>query len=142
MFKTFFKLFSGIPGWTDYVVRAELQDDRIEFFRSLTGKSNGISLRYNQIIDTQFCTVKTIEEVSKSMLGRAAVGSLFGPAGAFVGALSGIGKKKRANYQRFYLISYVNEDEESDLLILDTDCMACYPEDFERHLREFIPKTV
>lgn len=95
-FYTCFKLIDGIPGWGQdiLVIKAELLEDSIKFYKSPIGQSTTIALRYDQITETSFYSEREILEKSKSVIGRAAIGSLFGPLGSIIGGISGTGKKQ------------------------------------------------
>lgn len=56
---------------------------------------------------TVLSTEKEIEERSKSVVGRGLAGGLlFGPAGMFLGGLSGVGKKQKTKTSYVYVIAY------------------------------------
>lgn len=132
-----FKLINGIPGWPQnmLVIKAELHDDRITFFQSPIGQTASISLRLDQISDTGVYTDKEIIEKSKNVVGCAAVGSLFGPAGAIVGAISGVGTKQQTKVLHYYTITFTSSSGEPALLTFGTDCMACNQREFDQELR-------
>ena len=143
IFSTSFKLVSGIPGWAEnlFVIKAELRPDRITFYQSPIGNTKTTSLFYSQILETNFYTETEILEKSKSVVGRSVVGAaLFGPVGAIVGGMSGIGSKNEKSVHRFYTITYVNSKNEPGLLTFGIDCTPCSYNKFDQLLRERIPK--
>lgn len=136
-----FQLVDGIDGWGKgiLVIKAELWDDGITFYKSAIGNSEHISLRYNQINGTNIYTEEEILEKSKSVVGRAAAGSiLFGPLGAIIGGMSGIGNttQKKTNY--FYTIIFTKADNTPGMITLGTSCSGCTYADFDRILKQFI----
>lgn len=63
----------------------------------------------SSIQGTLLSTEKEIIEKDKSVVGRGVAGGLLlGPAGLFLGGLSGIGKKQKTALNHIYGISYVS----------------------------------
>lgn len=58
-----------------------------------------------------------ILEKSKSVIGRGAVGALFGPVGAIIGAASGTGTKKKEKKKNLAVISYLSNGEINNITI-------------------------
>lgn len=140
---TKFKLVSGIPGWGEniLVIKAELLADRITFHKSSLQDMGSISLMYNQITEANFFTETEIITKSKSVIGRSLVGStLFGPVGAVVGGMSGIGDKKEEKSKHYYMITYTNSKNEFAQIVLNTDCAPLKALKFHKILLEHIPK--
>lgn len=140
MFSSCFKLIDGIPGWGQnvLVIKAELLEDSIKFYKSPIGKSSSISLYYNQILETGFYSEEEILEKSKSVIGRAAVGSLFGPLGAIIGGISGTGTKKINQKKYYYTISFVSSSGNPSLITLGTSCSGCNWSKFNTLLKPHI----
>lgn len=139
--KSNFKLIDGIPGWGQdiNVVTAELLEDRIVFSKAAIKNSPTISLMLEQIIETDVYTEKDIIEKSKSVVGRAAVGSLFGPVGALIGAVSGTGTKKRVKTNLYYTILFNSSAGTPSLIVLRCGCMGCHLPEFNSALKAALP---
>ena len=142
MYSSCFKLIDGIPGWGQnvLVIKAELLDDSIKFYKSPIGQSESISLRYNQIIETGIYSEDEILEKSKSVIGRAAIGSLFGPLGAIIGGISGTGNKRIKQKRYYYTISFMSSSGEHKLITLGTSCAGCNWSKFNTLLKPHIKK--
>lgn len=142
MFKSNFKLIHGIPGWADnqHVVTVELWEDKLTFRKTVVKDSPLVSLPYDQITGTGCYTEKEIIEKSKTVVGRAAVGSLFGPVGAIVGALSGTGTNKRVKTDLFYTISYISSSGEPAMITLRCGVWGCHMSPFDAELKKHLPK--
>lgn len=140
MFSTCFKLIDGIPGWGKdiLVIKAELLDDSIKFYKSPIGNSTSISLRYDQIIETDIYSEDEIIEKSKSVVGRAAIGSLFGPLGAIIGGISGTGNKKIKKKSYYYTICFTSSAGTPSLITLGTSCSGCNWSKFDAQLKPHI----
>lgn len=139
--KSNFKLVDGIPGWGQdvNVVTAELLEDRIVFSKAAMKNSPTISLMLEQIIETDVYTEKDIIEKSKSVVGRAAVGALFGPVGAIIGAVSGTGSKKRVKTELYYTILFNSSAGAPSLIVLRCGCMGCHMSEFNSALTAALP---
>lgn len=139
--KSNFKLVDGIPGWGQdiNVVTAELLEDRIVFSKAAIKNSPTISLMLDQIIETDVYTEKDIIEKSKSVVGRAAVGALFGPVGAIIGAVSGTGTKKRVKTDLYYTILFNSSAGALSLIVLRCGCMGCHVSEFNSALKSALP---
>lgn len=142
-FYSCFKLIDGIPGWGQniLVIKAELLEDSIKFYKSAFGESASISLRYNQITNTGIYTEDEIIEKSKSVIGRAAIGSLFGPLGTIIGGISGTGSKKIKKRNYYYTIHFNSAAGEPGLITLGTSCGGCHWAEFDKLLKPHIQKT-
>ena len=140
MFSSCFKLIDGIPGWGQnvLVIKAELLDDCIKFYKSPFGESTSISLLYNQILKTKLYSEEQIIEKSKSVIGRAAIGSLFGPLGTIIGGLSGTGSKKTKLKTYYYTISFVSSFGNPGLITLGISCAGCKWSKFDDLLKPHI----
>lgn len=139
--KSNFKLVDGIPGWGQdvNVVTAELLEDRMVFSKAAIKNSPTISLMLEQIVETNVYTEKEIIEKSKSVVGRAAVGALFGPVGAIIGAVSGTGTKKRVKTDMYYTIMYNSSAGTPSLIVLRCGCMGCHMSEFNSALTAALP---
>lgn len=92
-------------------INATLKNDCI-FIVSRLNKNISVTLKYEKITDCQYISEKDIREKSKSVLGRAVVGSLFlGPVGAIVGGISGVGHKKITKNKNYIVINYESNNE-------------------------------
>lgn len=81
-----------------------------------------ITLNYSQITDVFHGFQTEIQEKSKSIIGRAAMGGLlFGGAGAIVGAMTAQGTKEKKITKLMFIISYISsQGEECFLQFEDT----------------------
>lgn len=140
MFSSNFKLIDGIPGWGQnvLVIKAELLEDSIKFYKSAIGKSDSISLCYDQILDTGFYSEEEILEKSKSVIGRAAIGSLFGPLAAIIGGISGVGTKKIKHKTYYYTINFISSSGKPGLITLGISCAGCHWSKFNTLLKPHI----
>ena len=85
------------------------------------GNKKTATLAYSQITDIFYGSKTQLQLKEKSPIARAFAGLLFGSAGAFVGALSGLGKKEKKVRKIVFIISYVTADgQEAFLLFEDT----------------------
>ena len=136
-----FKLIDGIPGWGQGVniVTAELQEDRIVFTKTVVRNSPTVSLMFDQITETSVYSEKELIEKSKSVIGRAAIGSLFGPLGSIIGAISGTGKKSRFATNTFYTISYTSSDGSPAMITLMSGVTGCHLMSFDSALSAKLP---
>ena len=143
-FYTCFKLIDGIPGWGQnvLVIKAELLEDSIKFYKSPIGNSTTISLRYDQITETAIYSEEEILEKSKSVIGRAAIGSLFGPLGSIIGGISGVGKKTIKKRQLYYTISFTSTSGSPGLITFGTSCAGCNWSRFDALLKPNISKPL
>lgn len=57
-----------------------------------------------------------VQELSKSVVGRAAAGALLlGPLGALVGGMSGIGSKQKQQLKRYYVLNYCSSANPNEI---------------------------
>ena len=143
IFSSNFKLVTGIPGWGEnvLVIKAELLADRITFYSSPFGQAKTISLLYSQILETGIYSETEILEKSKSVIGRSVAGGLlFGPLGALIGGMSGVGTEKTKKNHYYYTISFTSSDNSSRMISLGTECMGCNYHKFNEILRSHLPK--
>lgn len=97
-----------------------------------------IKIPYEQIHSC--CVTTDREEKQKSVLGRAAVGALvFGPAGAIVGSVSGLGSKtkERKTFHLFYEDNYGRYTNLSAEIYGDTGALSPYTK-FEKELKKHV----
>ena len=138
-----FKLIDGIPGWGQniLVIKAQLLSDRIYFSKSpFDGRCETISLMYDQITGTDIYSEDEIIEKSKSVVGRAAIGSLFGPLGGIIGGMSGMGKKQVTQTKYYYVISYISASGTEAMRPIGVYCAGCHWSQFDSNLKKNIPK--
>lgn len=141
MVKSNFSHIHGIPGWgSGLVVTADLLGDKLTFRKTVVKDSPVVSLPYDQITETGCYTEKEIIEKSKSVVGRAAIGSLFGPLGAIIGGLSGTGTNKRVKTDLFYTISYVSSAGEPAMITLRCGVWGCHMNYFDSELKKHLPQ--
>lgn len=83
-------------------------------------KNPPVYLPYDQITEVKVVSEKDIIEKSKTVLGRAFIGSIFlGPLGAIVGGMSGVGSKQKSETNYFMIINYKSKDEELKALCFE-----------------------
>jgi hypothetical protein len=112
---------SGIPnfplGWPSELILHD-EEKRLEI-RTRLSKVPSAYLLYDKIVGVAQTTEKEIEEKSKSVLGRAAIGGvLLGPVGALVGGMSGTGKKEKSKTTFLVIINYRPDAENEDIKVL------------------------
>lgn len=74
-----------------------------------------------RIVNFGYFTETQIAEKSKSVVGRAVIGGvLLGGLGAVVGAASGIGTKKVAKEEAYFVINYLNKEGETAVISFKT----------------------
>ncbi len=114
-----------------------LYSDHILIKDILSKKDAVLSL--NQITNVFYGTETEIIEKNKSVLGRAAIGSLFNPLGAVIGAVSGVGTKKKKVNHTYLIINYTsNTGTESSIKFEDTFLDG---RNFYKKLNSLITKT-
>lgn len=91
-------------------VDVALFPDHLELQNAIGNKKTA-TLAYSQITDIFYGSETQLQLKEKSPIARAfAGGLLFGSTGAFVGALSGLGKKEKKVRKIVFIISYVTAD--------------------------------
>lgn len=101
---------------TGYSVDVALYSDHLTLTAPVY-KTEPITLDYGQITDVYYGLESEIIVKNKSVIGRAAAGGLvFGPVGAIVGAISGLGEKEQKKKRLLFLISYVSSSGEQSYL--------------------------
>lgn len=79
-------------------------------------RSAPYTLDVRKIIDIQYTSDWETYEKGKSVVGRAAAGSLvFGPVGAIVGGISGTGKKQKSKRHNYVIIAYISNGVEKSI---------------------------
>lgn len=103
---------AGLPGFGErQAVNVTLFPDSSTLtFAPRIGKNPPVNLSTSKITDVTTFTEKEIAEKNKSVVGRAAVGALLGPAGAIIGGMSGVGTKKKTTLRSFLSIQYDGGD--------------------------------
>ncbi len=101
-------------------INATLKEDCI-FIVSRLNKKMSVSLKYEKITNCEYITEQDIQEKSKSVLGRAAIGGLLlGPVGAVVGGMTGLkGTKKKEKTREFIIINYTTGNDETGIIYLE-----------------------
>ena len=109
-FKAKFQYVDGLNIFQDNeIVNLYLDDDeqRIVISEFLAKKPKEAYLKYSQITNAEVLSEKEIIEKSKSVIGRAAVGTiLLGPLGGIVGGISGVGDKKKSKTNYYFIVNY------------------------------------
>lgn len=140
-FSSLFRLIDGIDGWGKgcTIIKAELYDTEIIFYKSAIGDSDKVSLKYSQIKNVGIYTEKEIIEKSKSVIGRATVGGvLFGPLGAIIGGISGTGSTHNTKTHYYCTIVYTSSLGDEKMITLSNDCGGCDINGFNAKLKSFI----
>ena len=97
-------------------VDVALYSDHLELQNGI-GNKDTATLAYSQITDIFYGSKTQLQLKEKSPIARAfAGGLLFGSTGAFVGALSGLGKKEKKVRKILFIISYVTADGQEAFL--------------------------
>lgn len=125
----------GIPGAGnkgDYAGINLLADDTDNVYIRIDKKDVILPIEKIQAIEVG--TETEILEKSKSVIGRGAVGALFGPVGAIIGAASGVGSKKKEKKKSFAVISYLRNDEISNITIEVSSIFVGAAIDFKKQL--------
>ena len=121
---------NGLTKNTPVKLTHNRQDGKIEIKPSLS-KQSPYTLDTYKISDIQYLSSREIYEKGKSVVGRAAVGSLlFGPVGALVGGVSGTGKKQKSKLKHFVIITYLSDWEEKTIIFEESTAQI--------HLGKFI----
>lgn len=85
----------------------EIENHKLIFESIENKKKQKVNLNLNKVTDVGVATEKEITEKSKSVIGRAAVGTLLiGPLGGIIGGMSGLGNKKKEKDLRVAVINY------------------------------------
>lgn len=115
-----FAYSAGLPGYVEgEVVSATINTDAgMLVIKPLVCKNHPeINLPLSRITEVTEITEEEIKEKNKSVLGRAAVGALLGPAGAIVGGLSGVGSKKKTENKYFVVIKYTDAVDDTPIVL-------------------------
>lgn len=141
-----FKLVDGLPNWPQniLIITLELYDDCLMFWRSDTPRQNQspVILKVKSILSTEYLTEKEIIEKSKSVVGRASAGALlFGPVGALIGGMSGVGKSQKQKSHTYYIIHFMNSQEKESIITLETGCVGCHDYAFDKSLSAKLTPT-
>jgi len=74
----------------------------------------------DRLVTLDLITRQNIEEKQKSVIGRGITGAvLFGPVGAIVGGISGVGSKKKSNTTAVLCLAYETKDGNYGNMIFD-----------------------
>lgn len=97
-------------------VDVALYSDHLELQNGV-GNKDTATLAYSQITDIFYGSKTQLQLKEKSPIARAVAGGLlFGSTGAFVGALSGLGKKEKKVPKFFFIIRYMTVDGQEAFL--------------------------
>lgn len=84
-----------------------IEENKLTFESIVNKKKPKVNLSLDKVNDCGIATEKEITEHGKSVIGRAAVGTLLvGPLGGIIGGMSGLGKKKKEKDLRVAVINY------------------------------------
>lgn len=76
-----------------------------------------ISLPLSRITEVTCISEEEIIEKNKSVIGRAAIGSLFGPTAAIIGGLSAVNAKTEKETTYFIVIKYTNAADDAPIVL-------------------------
>lgn len=113
--KTTLSMADGLPGVSSGAeMIVSLSGDTLSMRPRLAKKMQPYTLNINKITNITMLTEKDIIEKSKSVAGRALVGSVFlGPLGAIIGGMSGIGNKSKKSATTYIVINYNSNGEKA-----------------------------
>lgn len=117
-----FSAVDGLPGYQqgDAVNATIDKKSGMLIIRARVFQRPEVRLPLDRITYAESKTETEIREHDKSVIGRAAVGSLLlGPLGAIVGGMSGIGSKKSKSVRQFLIIAYMSTDGEEKAIALE-----------------------
>jgi len=104
--------------YTDELCDVALYDSFLSFKTIFSKKE--VLLQYDRINKIEYKNKTICTTKNKSVIARAfAAGTIFGCAGAFVGAISGIGKKHQKNNHCYFNIYYTASDGEQKVLYFE-----------------------
>nr|DAO06158.1 MAG TPA: hypothetical protein [Caudoviricetes sp.] len=99
----------GLPGASkNSIFEAQFNEDKTALNIS-AGKTEFV-LPLGKVQAMEVGSEVEILEKSKSVIGRGAVGALFGPVGAIIGAASGTGTKVKQKKRFYAVISYTGDN--------------------------------
>lgn len=139
----------GIPKWGnyDYPVGVCLTQDDAKQRLAIAQRLSKVPpkfLPYNQIISIGKVFEEEIIEQNKSVVGRAAVGTLLlGPLGGIIGGLSGTGTKKTKKYRKFFIINYHPADNPDEINVISFEIVGAtmHLNKFSKALQSKIPQA-
>lgn len=107
-----FAAYDGLPNIDKGLATSVTMESDVLLFRCrIPGNKNEVRLPYSKIIELGTADETKIEDVKKSVIGRALVGGgLFGPLGAVIGAIDGTGKKQKSSAKYFVVIGYEGDN--------------------------------
>lgn len=112
----------------DITIALDLENNRVSFTSAMDKNKPEVSLDFEKIKSIKEITDKEVIEKNKSVVGRAAVGTLIaGPLGTIVGGLSGTGSNKEVKEKRIVTIGYESQGEDKDIVLIQGQ----YSFDFE-----------
>lgn len=117
-----FSHVDGLPGYVpNEAVNATLSNDASALVvKSRIAKRPEIKLSFEKITSVSVASETEIQEKSKSVIGRAAIGVLLlGPLGGMIGGMSGIGAKRTKEEKSFILITYLSSDKSEKTIVLE-----------------------
>lgn len=124
-------------------ISLELDPEEEKLYMNKAGfgvkKEDAIVLDMNKVVFVEKATVSEITEKNKSVIGRAAVGSLLGPIGAVIGGISGVGNKKKQKDSKLLIIGYNSNDEEKQISFMSGVGTVGYTA-MHRELEKYLPE--
>ena len=105
------------------------------------GKTFTIPIK--NVISFDVVSQKEIAQKSKSVIGRGIAGGLiFGPVGAIIGGMSGIGAKEQKNTQYFVNIAFYDSNDQMHVIIFK-DITALRSMNFaEKFTKQYLDKNL
>ncbi|MGL4875196.1 MAG: hypothetical protein ACRC30_11170 [Clostridium sp.] len=112
------KIIDGIPLTKNSDVNVFIENDEIIINEVKLGvfKSKILStfkLKLDKVLEVVVAEETELVNMNKSVIGRGAVGMLFGPVGALLGGMSAVGaKSKKRVKEKLMVISYIGNNNE------------------------------
>lgn len=95
-----------------------------------------VELGYDQIKEVEMVDEKQILDVDKSVIGRAVAGGiLLGGLGATIGAISGVGTKKKSVLNRYLVINYTSSESQEIKVMSFKALEGNFPTRFVREIK-------
>lgn len=134
-------MVDGIPQYPRNTVVSISQDDAAQKLSIKKGNSKDtpVTLNYSQVVSVSYDSEKEVTVKDKNSLGRAVVGSAFGPLGAILGGISGVGAKHKTKVRYLLTIGYKSSKNEEKELVFETTSVTFGIESF---VSEFTKKII
>lgn len=115
IFETHIQGLSGVPKFGNCRLSIDGDMFKIEHMTGGFLSNKNVEATYRiplfRMISIDVVSEREIVEKSKSVIGRGIAGAvIFGPVGAIIGGMSGVGNKKSASYKYFVNLAYFDEN--------------------------------